>query len=325
MLQGPHRRRAGQGAGDGPGLRAAPSCGTRCWVNSAEPEYQDRLLHTGVLAAQEGNQVIGLTMPGPRTLRSAFTNVFVISLMEGWEELFLLDEPARIAALAEPAVRTASASACGRAAPSSTVAWEDVRMGECTVRPERNGRRLGDLAAAHGVDPLDELCDIAVEERLGCGFWPRPLGDDAESWANRAEIWRRPDVLLGGSDAGAHLDVIADFSYPTALIGPLVRDRAPFSVEEAVRLITDVPGSALRAEGRGRIAPGYAADLVLFDPERIAPGEVELRADLPAGARRLWSAGIGISSVWVNGEQAVADGVVAGTRSGQVLRSRPRT
>jgi N-acyl-D-aspartate/D-glutamate deacylase len=294
-------------------------------VNSAEPEYQDRLLHTGVLAAQEGERVIGLTMPGPQTLRFAFTNVFVISIMEGWEDLFLLDEPARIAALADPAVRDRMRIGLREGGAFKHRRLEDVRMGECTVRPERNGQRLGDLAAAHGVDPLDELCDIAVEERLGCGFWPRPLGDDAESWANRAEIWRRPDVLLGGSDAGAHLDVIADFSYPTAMLGPLVRDRAPFSVEEAVRLITDVPARLFGLEGRGRIAPGYAADLVVFDPERIAPGEVELRADLPAGARRLWSAGVGINSVWVNGEQAVADGAVAATRSGQVLRSRPRS
>lgn len=293
-------------------------------VNHAEQTYQDRLLETGELAAREGLQVVGLTMPGPQTLRFAFTNVFVISLMDGWDDLFLLDEPARIAALADPGVRARMRVGLREGATFRHRRFEDVRIGECTVRPDRNGRSLGELAAANGRDALDELCDIAVEERLGCGFWPRPLGDDEASWADRATIWRRPDVLIGGSDAGAHLDVIADFSYPTTLLGPIVRDRAPFRLEEAVRLITDVPARLFGLAGRGRIAPGYSADLVVFDPDRIAPGPVELRSDLPAAARRLFAEAVGIASVWVNGEELVSAGRVTTVRAGQILRSRGR-
>ncbi|TMA34482.1 MAG: hypothetical protein E6J83_18185, partial [Deltaproteobacteria bacterium] len=75
--------------------------------------------------------------------------------------------------------------------------------------------------------------------------------------------------------------------FTTYLLGHWVRDLGALGLEEAVRLLTGVPAERYGIRGRGRLAPGYAADLVLFDPARVATRPTEMVYDLPRGQRRL--------------------------------------
>ena len=70
------------------------------------------------------------------------------------------------------------------------------------------------------------------------GLLPVRGGDDAD-WERRVEVWRDPRAMVGASDAGAHLDLLATFNYCTTLIAETVRKRSLLSVEEAVTLLTD--------------------------------------------------------------------------------------
>ena len=102
---------------------------------------------------------------------------------------------------------------------------------------------------------------------------------------------------------------------------PFSRNGAPeLSLEAAVRLITSVPAERYRLAGRGRLAPGYAADCVLFDPKRVATRPTQMVHDLPGGQRRLLQGADGIVQVWVNGTTVVDDGRSTGERPGRVLR-----
>src|SRR5437016_12964469 len=83
---------------------------------------------------------------------------------------------------------------------------------------------------------------------------------------------------------------------------------------------TAVPAERYGLHGRGRLAPGYAADLVLFDPARVAMRPTEMVYDLPRGQRRLLQRAEGIVDVLVNGTPVVADGAPTGRRPGRVLR-----
>jgi N-acyl-D-aspartate/D-glutamate deacylase len=105
------------------------------------------------------------------------------------------------------------------------------------------------------------------------------------------------------------------------MIDEAVRQRGLLPLEEAVHLITDVQARLYGIRERGRIAEGWHADVVVFDEERIAPGPVHTRYDLPAGAGRLYAEAEGIEHVLVNGTEIVRGTSLTGERPGRLLRS----
>ena len=135
-----------------------------------------------------------------------------------------------------------------------------------------------------------------------------------------ARLIRHPAGLLALSDAGAHVDTLCDQGFTTYLLGHWVRERGVLPLEEAVRLVTAVPAERYGLTERGRLRRGWAADLVLFDPARVAMRPTEMVWDLPRGQRRLLQRADGIVSVLVNGAPVVEDGVPTDRRPGRVLR-----
>jgi N-acyl-D-aspartate/D-glutamate deacylase len=165
------------------------------------------------------------------------------------------------------------------------------------------------------------MLDLALSEGLRTSFMPRAAGDDDASWALRRELWNDDRLLLGASDAGAHLDMIDTFTYSTSLLGPGVRERGLMELETAVAHLSDRPAQLIGLRDRGRIALGYHADLTLFDPSSVGPGEIETRHDLPAGAGRLYAESTGVEHVLVGGIPLVSRGRLTQARPGRVLRS----
>jgi N-acyl-D-aspartate/D-glutamate deacylase len=127
--------------------------------------------------------------------------------------------------------------------------------------------------------------------------------------------------VIGGSDAGAHLDMMCGATYATSLLGNAVRDRGLLSLEEAIHELTDVPARLYGIRERGRIASGCFADLLLFDADTIGPGPERTRYDLPGGAPRLFADAYGVHRVLVNGVEVVVDGAATDARPGALLRS----
>jgi N-acyl-D-aspartate/D-glutamate deacylase len=159
-----------------------------------------------------------------------------------------------------------------------------------------------------------------MADRLQTGFAvPIPASDD--DWRARSEVWRDPRAVVGGSDAGAHLDTMCGAVYSTSLLGDAVRGRQLLSLEEAVRLLTEVPARLYGLVDRGRVAEGFWADLVLFDPATVGHDALQTRRDLPGGAARLYAGATGIEHVLVNGVQVVSHGELTGATPGRVLRS----
>jgi N-acyl-D-aspartate/D-glutamate deacylase len=113
--------------------------------------------------------------------------------------------------------------------------------------------------------------------------------------------------VLGLSDAGAHVGQLCDACFSTYLLEHWVRDTGVLSLQEGVRRLTSHAAHVYRLARRGTIAPGYIADLVAFDQDRIGVEELERVWDLPAGADRLIARSRGIHSVWVNGVQTRAN------------------
>src|SRR5262249_10865140 len=133
-------------------------------------------------------------------------------------------------------------------------------------------------------------------------------------------LLRHPAGIVALSDAGAHVDALADQGFTTTLLAHWVRELGVLTLEEAVRLVTSVPATLYGLHGRGVLRRGAPADLVLFDATRIGLERTELVQDLPGGASRLLQRPIGIEHVLVNGTLLVDAGAQTNARSGQVLR-----
>jgi len=178
-------------------------------------------------------------------------------------------------------------------------------------------RSVAEIAAAEGRAPLDVFCDLVLEDDLATQWGVVLMNHDERAVA---ELIRHPAGLLALSDAGAHVDTLCDQGFTTYLLGHWVRELRALALEEAVRLVTAVPAERYGLHGRGRLAPGYAADLVLFDPARVAMRPTEMVYDLPRGQRRLLQRAEGIVDVLVNGTPVVADGAPTRRHPGRVLR-----
>jgi N-acyl-D-amino-acid deacylase len=197
--------------------------------------------------------------------------------------------------------------------------WDLVYIRE-VARPEHRawqGRSVADLAAGRGQAVLDAFFDFALEEDLDTVFESSNVQGDDEAVA---EILRSPYVLIGQSDAGAHLAYDAGFGYCTQLLGYYARDRQAMPLEEAVRKLTFMPASIFGLADRGLLRPGLAADLVVFDPATVNPEPPELVHDLPAGEPRYVQHARGIHYTVVNGAVLMDHGEHSGAGPGQVLR-----
>jgi N-acyl-D-aspartate/D-glutamate deacylase len=183
------------------------------------------------------------------------------------------------------------------------------------------GRVISDLAERANKGTFDTLLDIVINDELRTILWPLPSDNDLKSWQMRAEAWDHPLVLIGGSDAGAHLDRMCGAPYTTSFLADTLRGRQLVSLERCVQLMTQAPAQLFGLRDRGELRPGAYADVVMFDPSTVATDEVRLLDDLPGGSARLYADSIGVHRVIVNGTTVVTDGKDTGALPGTVLRS----
>jgi N-acyl-D-aspartate/D-glutamate deacylase len=295
-------------------------------VTATEPRAHWDRLDASTVAAGRGATVVALAVPVAVSTRLSFVHGFIIDGLPGWKEVLALPVPQRITALTDPAVRTRLAE--GAASPEAgilreLVDWERITVAE-TFAPETaayegwTGHRL---AESTGKSALDAILDVVVADELRTGLQTAALGDDPDTWRMRAETWRDPRVVIGGSDAGAHLDILCGAVASSEHLGTNVRDRQLLPLEQAIRQLTDVPARLYGLRARGRVEAGYWADVMIFDPATIAPGAIRTVADLPAGASRLYSEGVGVAHVLVNGTPIVSGGKLSGEEPGTLLRA----
>jgi N-acyl-D-aspartate/D-glutamate deacylase len=282
-------------------------------------------LAAGDVARARGAKVVALTMPTSFARRRSLLSGFGFEELPGWDELVALPFSERVAALADAGgrqrlARTVEATG-GR--PGSGFDVSDLAVLD-VVAPENQayrGARLGEIAAAEGRDPLEVLSSVAVADELLTSFGVPAPTESSEDWAARARVWRDERAVIGASDAGAHLDVLEIFNYPTVLLARAVREHGVLSLEEAVHLLADVPARLYGLVDRGRVEEGWHADLVILDPSTVGSGPHTMVQDMPEGACRLHADAIGVDHVLVNGRTLVTGGRFTSERPGTLLRS----
>jgi N-acyl-D-aspartate/D-glutamate deacylase len=295
-------------------------------VTALMKERAEEQLVASDRVAAGGGRLVALTLPHSMKIRLSFLTGFVLDGFPGWRETMHLPVEARMKALADPDVRKRLDE--GARSPEAGLIgalskWHRLKITE-TFAPENadaEGRSVGEVAKARGISAFDALLDVVIADELRTGLSPDMPGDTAEDWAARAEIWQHPNAVVGASDAGAHLDMMCGAIYSTSVLANAVREHQAVTLEEAVRLLTDVPARLYGLTDRGRIAEGAHADLVVFDPETVDHGVERTRYDLPGGAPRLYADAVGITSVMVGGVEVCQGGTATGALPGTLLRS----
>ncbi|WP_420637906.1 N-acyl-D-amino-acid deacylase family protein [Candidatus Poriferisocius sp.] len=295
-------------------------------IDSADPDRYRAQLGASVRAAEQGARVVALTMPVLVGMNMSFLNYCALNMLPDWGEVLGLPVPERMARLAEPRTRAhlaERASSPDAGVFSRLTGWGGYRIGD-TFSPANQGctgRTVAEIAAERGTQPFDTLVDIVLADELRTVLWPAPTDDDEESWRLRAEAWQSEHTLLGGSDAGAHLDRMCGAPYTTAFLADCLRGRRLASLESAIQMLTDAPARLFGLRERGRIQPGWHADLVVFDPETVDAGAMRMVNDLPGGTARLFADATGVDHVVVNGQIIVSGGHATDARPGTLLRS----
>ena len=198
--------------------------------------------------------------------------------------------------------------------------WD--RLHVTRVATEQNqqflNKSIQEIATHLHKDPVDTLLDLAVDEETALGVTVSIINADPEAVGKLITL---PDVLIGLSDAGAHVDQHCEAGVPTYILHEWVQKRQVLTLEEGVRRITSELADFLGLTTKGRVAPGMDADLVLFDPTAVKPYPAEWVNDLPGGKPRLIERSAGIAYTLVGGEILFAHNEYQGGLPGRIIRS----
>jgi N-acyl-D-aspartate/D-glutamate deacylase len=294
-------------------------------IDPSRPQQHEHQLSASDRATPRGGRIVALAMPTIGPSRICFHDYFALFSLPKWKDIFPLPIEQRIRFFADAAERReldAIAHSPEAGALRGLASWANLEIGE-TFSPGNAGlagRLVRDVAVERGQDPWDVVCDLAVADRLRTIFWT--AGRMApEAARQRVDTLRDPRVLIGGSDAGAHLDRMCGARYPTKFLASYVREAEALAMEEAVHLLTEVPARYFGLRDRGTIAVGHHADVVVFDAATVDADRIVTVADLPGGADRLTSRAMGIDYVLVNGEVLVDHGDLTDARAGTLLRA----
>jgi N-acyl-D-aspartate/D-glutamate deacylase len=292
-------------------------------VSSADSARIEHQLRPSRRARELGGQIMALTMPVHANNNMSLLSFCTFWHIPGWREVLDLDVFERMQRLKDPAVRSALLEKALASRWAWLVDFANYTIGEVFSAQNEvyRNRTVMDIAAERGEDPFTTVVEIAAADELRTVLWPPPFADSEADWQLRRKVWEDPDVLLGGSDAGAHLDRMLGSPYPTRFLADCLRGRQLLPVERAVQLMTDVPARLFGLRARGRLAAGFRADVVLFDPSLVGSGSARTCYDLPGGSKRLVADPQGVALILVNGRETIVANSPTGDLAGTLLRS----
>jgi N-acyl-D-aspartate/D-glutamate deacylase len=256
-------------------------------------------------------------------LHLKLADTFVFDEMPRWRDVLTTPEPRRCERLRDPATRA-----------ELRTEWDDpdVRavafdLGDLVVEAVTTpahaplvGREIRSIAEEQGKDAFDAFLDLSLSESLQVSFQTGTQNEVANQFIRMVVETgiKDPIVMAGSSDGGAHLASFTGADYSTRLLSEWVPDT--LSLEEAIWRLAGMPATVHGLRDRGFVRKDAWADLVVFDPDRLAAGEAYLTRDFPAETERYVVDAEGYRYLIVAGEIVLEDGKPTAARPGQVLR-----
>ena len=288
----------------------------------SEPELWRKQLHDVEARARQGYAAYAMTSTRRSMRRWTLKDGARLDLIPAWKKLSALPIAERMENLRDPNLRNELAQETVDGKPIDfSRRWDLISVQKVARRENQSleGKSIAEIATAQHKSPIDAMLDLALAEDLATTFEDSTTQGDEQAVK---EIFCNPNVLLGQSDAGAHVaSGNPGFGYATLMLAYWVRERQLMTLEDAIKKLTFLPASIFGIHDRGLLRRGLAADLFVFDPEKIdlaAPAKV---SDLPEGAARFTQGATGIHYTIVNGKVLMDNGAHSGAYPGEVLRS----
>jgi N-acyl-D-amino-acid deacylase len=293
------------------------------------PQYshRDKLAELASLNEEQGLRVFAQALT--TNFRSEFTleDYNLADTIPCWREACLGTVEEKLVKFADPVRRQAMKEVheargglfgAGYDLTEIKIHWisSDV-PGAQELKERYEGFTVGEVAGREGKHEIDAFLDVAVAGQLRVGFATPLLETPPESMK---EIATSPVALPGVSDGGAHTKFVTTARYPTEMLGYWVREHEIMSLEEAHWRLAYYPAMAAGLKGRGFLAEGAPADVVVYDPDTLDSLPQERVWDYPAGEWRLIQKATGYERIVVNGTTTFIDGECTGATPGKLLR-----
>ncbi len=283
--------------------------------------WQEMLANTQRVFTEEGLPIYAMTQAKPFENRYTLLDAQCFDEFPTWKAAMFSPVEARKQMFADPAVRKKlRAEAIEDQSPSVFPRrWDIIFVDHVNLAKNKAFERksVWEVAQSQGKDGLDCFLDLSLEEDLQARFVHINTQGDPKAVC---EILKHPSVMIGQSDAGAHMGYDARFGYSTAFLGRWVRDHGIMSLEEAVHKLTFRVASIFGLNDRGLLRSGLAADIAVFDPATVNTLEPEYVRDLPGNETRMIQKAAGVPHTIVNGQVVIENGAPTGTLPGKILR-----
>ena len=195
--------------------------------------------------------------------------------------------------------------------------WDNVQISSVRTTEDRDveGKRLGAYARTRGVDPYEYAIGLLRRSNANVGMLGFAMSEDSLD-----RILAHPLAMVCSDGGGFAIDGPSRRGSPhprgigtfPRVLGRYVRERKAVTLPQAIMKMTSRPAARVHLADRGRLVPGFAADVVVFDPARVADtATFESPFQYP----------VGINVVIVNGAVTLRDGQRSATGSGRVLRA----
>jgi N-acyl-D-aspartate/D-glutamate deacylase len=269
---------------------------------------------------KEGTRAVPLCTPNSASILFNMKNSQFFRQMPNWLAIMQVSDDEKLRMYNDPAIREKLRADLELPENGFDKRWDILMVEEPALQQNRElgGKRVGEIAAMQGKEPLDAFLDLAVQEKLNTVFGFCHRNTDRSSVG---EILNSPYTVVGLSDGGAHVQYHSEVGYSTRLLGYWVREQGVMSLEQAVRRLTFDSASAYGIYDRGLLRPGLAADIVVFDPNTVQPRKQDVVHDFPHNGWRMRVLADGIHYTVVNGEVVLDHEKPTTATPGKVLRN----
>jgi N-acyl-D-aspartate/D-glutamate deacylase len=287
-------------------------------INDAYPERFREQLRWLESCNDRGIRVYGQGLMLEQSFTFTFKDWNLWDDSPEWREVTTGSIEDRLLKLSDPQRRPELRNAVQSGVITNNIA--DIFVLECrrSELKKYENLKVGEIAEKEGKHPVDVMLDIATADSLNTEFYTPPLNVRVD---HMSEVIHSPAMaIFGVSDGGAHTKFFTGGRYPTEMLIKFVRDNQVMSLEEAHFRLSAHPAMCAGFKNRGTLIEGAAADIVVYDLDRLKIHPMEITHDFPGDEWRRVQRADGYHATMVNGEVTFENGKCTGATSGRLLR-----